>query len=326
MLEHGGRLARAIKAHGIPRERWLDLSTGISPYTYPVPAVPVAAWHRLPEDDDGLLHAARVYYATPHLLAVPGSQAAIMALPRLRPHSRVGVISPGYNEHAHAWRQHGHEVAECPADELFERAAELDVIVLIHPNNPGGDRFSRKALLALHASLASRGGWLIVDEAFIDTRPDETLCDAASDGLIVLRSVGKFFGLAGVRAGFVASSPERLEALRECLGPWTLSGPTRHVVKAALTDFDWQIRMSARLYEDSVRLAALLTKHGLRPDGGCDLFQYCRHPEATRLHDALAARAILTRRFDDPPALRFGLPGGEVGFERLDVALSEVQA
>jgi cobalamin biosynthetic protein CobC len=326
MLEHGGRLARAVKEHGIPRERWLDLSTGISPYAYPVPAVPVAAWHRLPEDDDGLLHAARVYYATPHLLAVAGSQAAIMALPRLRPHSRVGVISPGYNEHAHAWRQHGHEVTECPANELFERAADFDVIVVIHPNNPGGDRFSREALLALHATLVSRGGWLIVDEAFIDTRPRETLCDVASDGLIVLRSVGKFFGLAGVRSGFVASSPALLDALRECLGPWTLSGPTRYVVKAALTDLDWQIRMSARLIEDGARLAALLTRHGLHPDGGCDFFQYFRHAEAARLHDALAARAILTRRFDDPSALRFGLPGDEVGFERLDMALAEVLA
>jgi len=326
MLEHGGRLARAVTQHGIPRERWLDLSTGISPYAYPVPAVPAEAWHRLPEDDDGLMRAARAYYAAPHLLAVPGSQAAIMALPRMRSRSRVGVISPGYNEHAHAWRQHGHDVRECPADALFERAADFDVIVLIHPNNPGGDRFRREALLALHASLASRGGWLIVDEAFVDTRPDGTLCAAACDGLIVLRSVGKFFGLAGVRAGFVASSPGLLEALRECLGPWTLSGPTRHVVKAALTDVDWQITMRARLREDSARLVALLTEHGLRPDGGCDLFQYCRHPDAARLHDALAARAILTRRFDDPPALRFGLPGDEAGFERLDVALAEVLA
>lgn len=326
MLEHGGRLARAVKEHGIPRERWLDLSTGISPYAYPVPPVPMAAWHRLPEDDDGLMAAAIAYYAAPHLLAVPGSQAAIMALPRLRARSRVGVISPGYNEHAHAWRQHGHQVSQWKADELFARADDVDVVVLIHPNNPGGERFSRKALLALHASLASRGGWLIVDEAFIDTRPDETLCDAACDGLIVLRSVGKFFGLAGVRAGFVASSPDLLDALRECLGPWTLSGPTRHVVKTALADVDWQIMMRARLYEDGVRLAALLTRHGLRPDGGCDLFQYCRHPDAARLHDALAARAIFTRRFDDPSALRFGLPGDEVGFERLDVALADVLA
>lgn len=326
MLEHGGRLDRAAVRYGIPRERWLDLSTGISPYAYPVPVVPVAAWHRLPEDDDGLLDVARRYYATPHLLAVAGSQAAIIALPRLRPASRVGVISPGYNEHAHAWRHHGHHVSTCPSDELFARAAEFDVIVLIHPNNPGGDRFSREALLALHASLVSRGGWLIVDEAFIDTRPDETLCDVARDGLIVLRSVGKFFGLAGVRAGFVASSPALLEALRECLGPWTLSGPTRHVVKAALSDLNWQIRMAARLTVEGKRLAALLTRHGLRPAGGCDFFQYCLHPEAPRLHDALAARAILTRRFDEPSALRFGLPGDHAGFDRLDAALAEVLA
>ncbi|MET0617713.1 MAG: threonine-phosphate decarboxylase CobD [Luteibacter sp.] len=325
MLEHGGRLARAAAAHGLPRERWLDLSTGISPHAYPVPSVPASAWHRLPEDDDGLLDVARAYYGAEHLLAVAGSQAAIAALPRLRARARVGVIAPGYAEHAHAWRAQGHDVATGGADELVASADAFDVIVLIHPNNPGGDRFTRETLLSLHGRLAARGGWLVVDEAFIDTRPHESLCADAREGLIVLRSVGKFFGLAGARAGFVFAWPALLETLRETLGPWTLGGPSRHVLKAALADRAWQRDTVARLHRDGTRLADLLTAQGLMPSGGCEFFQYCRHDDAARVHHALATRGILTRYFDDPPALRFGLPGDDAGFQRLASALAEIR-
>lgn len=326
MLEHGGRLARAAATYGLPRERWLDLSTGISPYAYPVPPVPASAWQWLPEDDDGLLDIARAYYGAEHLLAVAGSQAAIAALPRLRPRARVGVIAPGYAEHAHAWRAQGHDVVARGADDLFATSDAFDVIVLIHPNNPGGERFTRDALLSLHGRLAARGGWLIVDEAFIDTRADESLCADAREGLIVLRSVGKFFGLAGARAGFVVAWPACLDALRECLGPWTLGGPSRYVLKAALADREWQHEAVRRLRRDGARLAGLLAAQGLAPDGGCEFFQYLRHDEATRLHHALATRGILTRRFDEPAALRFGLPGDDAGYERLASTLAAVLA
>jgi cobalamin biosynthetic protein CobC len=326
MLEHGGRLARAVATYGLPRERWLDMSTGISPHAYPVPPVPAAAWHRLPEDDDGLLDVARAYYGAEHVLAVAGSQAAIAALPRLRARSRVGVIWPGYAEHAHAWRAHGHAVVACNGEDLFAQATSFDVVVLIHPNNPGGDRFTRDALLSLHEGLAARGGWLIVDEAFIDTRADQSLCADVREGLVVLRSVGKFFGLAGARAGFVFAWPALLDNLRECLGPWTLGGPTRHVLKVALADRAWQGDASTRLHRDSARLAGLLAVQGVAPDGGCEFFQYCRHDEAARLHHALATRGILTRLFDAPSALRFGLPGDDAGFRRLASALAEVIA
>lgn len=200
MLEHGGRLLRAAREYGRPPEDWLDLSTGISPYAWPVPPIPAEAWHRLPEHDDGLIEAARAYYGTLSLLPVAGSQAAIQALPALRERSRVGVLSPGYAEHAHAWRQAGHRVEPASATELFARASGFNVIVLMHPNNPGGECFSQGELLGLHASLARRGGWLVIDEAFIDATPEASLCLLpARPGLVVLRSVGKFFGLAGAR-------------------------------------------------------------------------------------------------------------------------------
>ncbi|GAB2575075.1 threonine-phosphate decarboxylase [Dyella jejuensis] len=325
MLEHGGRLQRAVREYGIPAEQWLDLSTGISPFGWPVPAIPPSAWQRLPQDDDGLLEVACAYYHAPHVLPVAGSQAAIQALPRLRPASRVGVIAPGYAEHAQAWQRAGHNVSCLAAEALLADPQQWDVVVLIHPNNPGAERFDPQTLLRVHAALAMRGGWLVIDEAFMDTTPQHSLCAHTDrDGLVVLRSVGKFFGLAGARAGFVCAAPALLDALREQLGPWTVSGPARYVLGRALADHAWQAQARTRLADASRRLADLLARHGLAPAAGCDLFQWCRRDDASALHRALARRGILTRLFETPASLRFGLPPDGAAAERLARALAEI--
>jgi cobalamin biosynthetic protein CobC len=322
MLEHGGRLLRASRTYGIAPEAWLDLSTGISTFGWSVPPIPASAWQRLPEDDDGLVETACAYYGATHLLPVAGSQAAIQALPVLRQASHVGVIAPGYNEHAHAWRRAGHAVETLPGSALLAEASRFDVIVLIHPNNPACDRFERPALLACHASLASRGGWLLVDEAFMDATPDDSLChETHRDGLIVLRSVGKFFGLAGARAGFVAAHPRLLERLREQLGPWTLNGPARHVLTQALADRAWQSAAREWLHAASSGLATVLSRHGLPPTAGSAFFQWWQDARAEAVHVALAKQGILTRLFDEPASLRFGLPADASALERLDRAL-----
>jgi L-threonine-O-3-phosphate decarboxylase len=325
MLEHGGRLRRAAKTYGIGLEQWLDLSTGISPFGWPVPPIPASAWQRLPEEDDGLVEAARAYYDAPRVLPVAGSQAAIQALPSLRPVSRVGILSPGYAEHAHAWRCAGHHVSLQSAETLLADPTPWEVLVLIHPNNPGGDRFDPEQLLRVHAQLAARGGWLVIDEAFMDVTPERSLCRYTDrEGLIVLRSAGKFFGLAGARAGFVCATQAMLHTLQEHLGPWSLSGPTRHVLRHALADRGWQTTQRERLLQSSEQLARLLTAHGLAPAAGCGLFQWSRCDDAMRIHRALAERGILCRLFDTPASLRFGLPPDEAAFERLDRALAQV--
>jgi cobalamin biosynthetic protein CobC len=237
MLEHGGRLLRAVAQYAIARERWLDLSSGIAPWPYAVPSIPQEAWARLPETEDGLEQAARTYYHADPLLAVAGSQAAIQALPQLRAPGRVGVLTPCYAEHPHAWQRAGHTLVELADDQVDDALDSLDVLVLVNPNNPTGRLIPRERLLAWHARLAERGGWLVVDEAFIDNTPKLSLCGHADrPGLIVLRSFGKFFGLAGVRLGFVMAQPALLQALAELLGPWTVSGPTRVLGKVCLAD------------------------------------------------------------------------------------------
>src|SRR5581483_2833826 len=204
MLEHGGQLLRAAERYGLPRERWLDLSTGINPVAWEGGPVPLASWNRLPEEGDGLLEAAEAYYKAPEVLPVCGSQAAIQALPRLRARSRVGVPALGYNEHAYRWKQAGHDVLPLELADLATALDALDVVLVCNPNNPTGERVRPAELLVWHERLSSRGGWLIVDEAFADSTPENSVARFAQrDGLIVLRSLGKFFGLAGARVGFV---------------------------------------------------------------------------------------------------------------------------
>ena len=337
MLEHGGRLRQAAAYYGIPLADWLDLSTGINPNGWPVAEVAAAAWARLPEDDDGLAEAACAAYGAPICLPVAGSQAAIAALPHLRGVSRVGVLSPGYAEHAHAWQQAGHEVVAVTGGEVSKplspnpspargEGSPLDVLVLMNPNNPTGERFSSEQLLAWHAELAARGGWLVVDEAFMDATPEDSVAAyTARPGLIVLRSLGKFYGLAGARVGFVLAEAALLKRLAERLGPWTVSGPARFVAQQALRDTDWQAATRGALIAAGARLAALLRQRGLAPTGGTALFQWVETPHAREIHAALARQGILTRLFEQPLSLRFGLPGAEAEWRRLEHALRGLQ-
>lgn len=324
MLEHGGRLLRAIERYGIAREDWLDLSSGIAPWAFPIPEIPLRAWARLPETDDGLEQAAAAYYGVDELLPVAGSQAAIQALPRLRPLSKVGVLSPCYAEHAEAWSRVGHRLLELSEEQVEAQLDSLDVLVLVNPNNPTGRLLSPQTLLGWHERLARHGGWLLVDEAFMDNTPAQSIAAFSQrPGLIVLRSFGKFFGLAGVRLGFVLAETPLLRALAEELGPWSISGPTRVLGQESFADSESQRLQIERCATASARLAALLESAGLKPSGGCDLFQYLRHDRAATLHDFMARRGILLRQFEHPPSLRFGLPADEADWQRLAAALAD---
>jgi len=329
LLEHGGRLRRAARHYGIPLADWLDLSTGLNPNGWPVPAIPAECWQRLPEDDDELPDAARRYYGNPHILAVAGSQAAIQALPSLRPPGRVGVLHPAYTEHAANWQRAGHPLVVLNEADIEPALDDLDVLIVVNPNNPTGKLWQSAQLLAWQIRLAERGGWLIVDEAFMDSRPESSLAGLpVRPGLIVLRSLGKFFGLAGLRCGFAIAEADLLARLAETLGPWPISHPGRYAATLALADTIWRQATIRHLHSQAARLAALLSDHGWPPDGGCDLFQWLRCPAAPALHAALAEQGILTRLFTEPDGLRFGLPGDEAAWQRLSQALArpEIQA
>ena len=325
MPEHGGDRLAAARRWGIPPDDWLDLSTGINPHPWPLPPLPVALCQRLPADDDRLEAAARERFGVRHLLAVPGSQAAIAWLPRLRARARVGVVSPTYAEHAHHWRLAGHAVRPLPPAAVDASLDMLDVLVMVRPNNPDGLCLPREQVLDWWRRLRDRDGWLVVDEAFVEAEPAISLAACAEEaGFIVLRSFGKFFGLPGLRLGFVLAHPSVLAPLREALGPWPVSSITRFWGEQALRDTAWQEEARKRLLGGSRRLEALLGRHGLVPEGGTAFYRYLRHPDAEAIHEALASLGILVRLFpgeEGGGALRFGLPGDEADWQRLEQGL-----
>jgi len=323
VLHHGGRLRAAAHEYRIAARNWLDLSTGINPNGWPVPAIPPEVWQRLPEDDDGLYMAMVACFGTADVLPVAGTQAAIQILPGLRQHSRVGIVAPTYAEHANAWRAAGHAVSEIAFDEVEDSLTELDVLIVVNPNNPTGELVDPALLFTWSKRLAMRGGWLIVDEAFMDVTPTWSMVGSADrPGLIVLRSLGKFWGLAGLRAGFVLAETSLLVRLRAVLGPWQISHPARWIAQRALVDREWCEAARTQLLARSDRLARLLESHGLNSLSGCALFRWVPTERAAALHEALARQAVLVRCFDK--GLRFGLPGNEAGWVQLDKALYEV--
>ncbi|WP_292044810.1 threonine-phosphate decarboxylase CobD [Massilia sp. UBA6681] len=322
MLEHGGKLREAARLYG--RDDWIDLSTGINPHGYPAPTLPADAWHRLPEPDPALAAAACAYYGAPALLPVAGTQAAIQALPRLRARARVTVSSPSYAEHAHAWRQQGHVLRLASYADLDCAIDGSDVVVVVNPNNPTGETIRPERLLDWAARLGKRGGWLVVDEAFGDTDPALSVAaHAGQPGLIVLRSVGKFFGLAGLRLGFVGADAATLRALDDMLGPWAVSGPAQAVAGQALSDLDWQRRTFAQLQASGRRMRSLLATHGIRAEG-TPLFHWWAQAQPEAFHTHMAERGIWCRLFREAGrGIRVGLPADEAGWQRLDKALQE---
>ena len=320
MLEHGGNVRAAAQRYG--RDDWVDLSTGINPWGYPAPAPPPDAWHRLPEPDPGLAAAACAWYGAPALLPVAGTQAAIQALPRLRPPSRVVVAAPSYAEHAHHWGRHGHSLRQVAYADLEQAVDTCEVLVVCNPNNPTGATVSAPQLREWAARLARRGGWLVVDEAFGDTAPGLSVAaDSDRPGLIVLRSVGKFFGLAGLRLGFVGAHPPLLAELADLLGPWSVSGPAQTVARTALEDRTWQDRTQTRLLLAGEHMRTLLGAHGIAASG-TPLFHWWPHARPEAFHEHLARQGIWCRLFTQAArGIRLGLPANDDEWRRLARAL-----
>jgi cobalamin biosynthetic protein CobC len=324
---HGGQLRAASKRYHIPLDDWLDLSTGINPHSYPIANLPQSCWQRLPEHNDGLEAAAAHYYGSDALLAVAGSQSAIDTLPDLFSSPKnVGILHPAYASHANAWRKAQHHVIPLTISEIENQLKHIDVLVLVNPVNPTTHLFSRKQLMCWHQQLQQRNAWLIVDEAFIDTNAEASLIQTrAQKNLIVLRSIGKFFGLAGIRLGFVWAEQTIRNTLANKQHDWGISHPARWVAKHALQDSVWQQQQREQLPQLAQRLQTVLQTYLPFTIYRSDLFAYCLCEFAKDYAEQFAQRGVLIRSFSEPAALRFGLPAHEIAWQRLENALKQIK-
>ncbi len=289
---------------------------------YPCPPLEASAFRRLPSASDlAALNAAaaRAYgVADPTgIVAAPGTQILIETLPRLWPRARVAVVGPTYAEHEAAWGRAGHSVF--PAADLD---AAADVVVVVNPNNPDGRNWPAATLLACAERLAMRGGLLVVDEAFADLEAVESLGGRRRPGIVVLRSFGKTYGLAGIRLGFALAEPALAARLGEALGPWAVSGPALAIGRAALADEDWRRSAAAERGADAGRLDRMIVRAGGRLIGGTCLFRTAEFPDGPGLFTRLGEAGIYVRRFAAAPRrLRFGLPADRTEWCRLSRVL-----
>lgn len=345
LSRHGGNLIAASAEFGIPTERWIDLSTGISPWVWPVPAIPDAIWQRLPYEDNDLEISAALAYGCPpsSVLTVPGSQYAIHKIPGLVPSlisttastaalKKVAIPAVGYQEHKQSWVAAGYDVLIYTSETELLEILDLTLIqfaVVINPNNPTTDTIASKTLLLIAARLAAREGFLIVDEAFADVAPELSVSQhCPTPGLIVLRSIGKFFGLAGIRLGFVLGDPDLLAIIKRSLPIWTVTTVSRWLGEQALADFDWQSRQRERLRTQSEKWMELIAiRYPSLSLQFTPLFvtAACDAKECLRIYQSLARLGILVRLFTQDEGfhgIRFGLPS-ESELKEFEKRLSE---
>ncbi len=323
--QHGGQLLAASERYSIPLADWLDLSTGINPDSYPIPDIPKKVFQQLPEvNEPEFILAVKTYYGCQHAVVASGSQRSIEAMPRLRVPSRVALPDVGYQEHAYHWQQQGHEIVFYDgfhpetAGNLIQSGV-VDVVVLINPCNPTAASLPIALLQRWRQLLAERDGWLVIDEAFMDGAPEQSFASLSHlPGVVVLRSLGKFFGLAGIRIGFALTGKTLCKKLSQLIGPWAIAGPSQFIATKALQDLAWQRENRQRLQRNSQWMVESLVQ-GLNLETqqiyAADLFVSIVMVEKTAktIAEQLAQSGILIRYWpladhsEDKALLRFGL-------------------
>lgn len=320
-ISHGGALSEAIARHGGSASEWLDLSTGISPFSLPLPEMAADVWRRLPEQADVLKmceQAMRYYGGSVLPVAVPGTQAAIQLLPWLTPDTdQVAIVSPSYGEYERSYRRMGMSVEHITTLDAAH-GLKAGAVVLANPNNPDGRETMRDDIFGF--ARAHRDRLVIVDEAFADMRNDLSMAGAAGTepNLVVMRSFGKFFGLAGLRLGFVFAEPKLAAILRERIGPWAVSGPALAIAGHAFSRMDLVGELRKRIEKANTATRSALDMAGVSIIGETALFFYCDVGDGEAVRDRLASHKVLVRAFDHSPSrIRVGLAPDDLSAVRL---------
>ena len=328
-IEHGGCLNRAIQRFGGTKSEWLDLSTGINPNPYPCENIPSICWQHLPSDYSGLIQAAKKYYKTNSMepLPVAGLQSILNWLPKVlieENEPKILIQKPAYEEHQRIWSRYSRhcknfESAKCLENDIINFRPK--VVVIVNPNNPSSEMITAEEIVDWSHQLKRVGGYLFIDEAFMDVYPNMSLLNLdgskqlIEQNVIVYRSIGKFFGLAGARVGFLYLNQNLRDVFSKLIEPWHISHPSKWIVTQALNDEVWQHNAFQDIVEIEIKLTRVLKNwieaHSELMDAeisSSKLFVSIKHPKAHVLHSFLAENKIWSRLVAKDQIVRLGLP------------------
>ncbi len=315
--EHGGDIYGIARELGLAPGELLDFSASINPLGFP-PGLPSALSQALAEVvhyPDRRCTALREELAAYHglspaqILVGNGSTELIYLIPRaLRPRRGL-IVAPAFGEYDKALRAAGAEVrwhVTAEADGFTLRgpldpgAAEL--VFLANPASPSGALVPPEEMAAVVRRLTARGAVAVLDEAFIDFVEEASLKHALSrvPGLMVLRSFTKFFGIPGLRLGYLLGAAELVARVGAVQEPWSVSTLAQAAGRACLAEADFMARSRRMVAEARERFQGQLAGlPGLRvfPSAANYLLLKLAQPglDAATVRRRLLARGLIIR-------------------------------
>ncbi len=268
---HGGQVFRLAKELGRPVESLIDFSASVNPLGPPVSvlnamheAINECQYYPDPYSDD-----LRVQLAQKHKVSVEsilvgnGSVELIRILPQALRLQQACVVGPTFSEFEHALQLaripylgvegvSNHQYAP-PVEKVHtilqrwklgssckkpKGGVRPYAVYLCNPNSPTGRRIAPRDLQEIIAQVHQVGGWMIVDEAFIDWCPSYSLLKDLSKWprLLILRSFTKFFAIPGLRLGYLVGEPSVIETIGKYMPPWSVNRVAQAAGMAALAD------------------------------------------------------------------------------------------
>ena len=250
---HGGNVYRAARELGLNGSGVLDFSASINPLGMPPAARhAIKAWvgdvlHYPDTQSTRLKEAISECYGLDPAGVIPGngSTELIYLIPRALQPKKVVIASPTFSEYERACRLSGAKVEHfpllpkefLPEPDAFMRAMKnADMAFFCNPGNPSGAVLPRQGVLTL-ASLAKKNNCvLVVDEAFMDFCPEHSVLGEQGDHLVVLRSLTKFYALAGLRVGFSHMPKMLMSRIMRYKEPWSVNVLAERAALAVLAE------------------------------------------------------------------------------------------
>lgn len=317
---HGGNRLEISRRYAIAEDAIIDFSSNINPLGCPSSVRPlvrngVALLTAYPDSHCLELRealAAAWGCSSQHIIAGNGSTELIHLLPRVLRPRRALIFTPTFSEYEASLRAAGcaiHTISlrdgegfRMPAREAISFLPRVDVLYLCNPNNPTGTLAEPNLLAALLAAAEKQKVLVVVDEAFMDFAPDHSLVRSAGrrNNLLVLRSMTKFFGIPGIRLGYLVGPPQLIKRLYRHKEPWTVNTLAQKIGIACMAEHRFAAETRRFVAAERAYLFSRLQSiPGLQPIPSAANYLLlkitCRRLSSAIVYEELARRGILVR-------------------------------